>query len=231
MTGAPGRNATSDGADEVTLSRKGAKSRTRSRNLRSTGTKARTRVSRIREPRAELEEKLKARARELENKLDTSNRELNEARQHLAEALEQHTATFEVLQVISSSHGELEPVFQAMLANATRICGAKFGLLYRIEGDSARIISKLGIPQAFAEYLKRGPHRPPLNRVSPLTPIGRVIQSRQLVHLADYRTDQSYLDRDPITVAAIELGGLRTLLVVPMIKNYALMGAIIIFRQ
>jgi two-component system, NtrC family, sensor kinase len=231
LTGAPGRNGTSDGADEVTLSRKGAKSRTRSRNLRSTGTKARTRVSRIREPRAELEEKLKARARELENKLDTSNRELNEARQHLAEALEQHTATSEVLQVISSSPGELEPVFQAMLANATRICGAKFGLLYRIEGDSARIISKLGIPQAFAEYLKRGPHRPPLNRVSPLTPIGRVIQSRQLVHLADYRTDQSYLDRDPITVAAIELGGIRTLLVVPMIKNDALMGAIIIFRQ
>jgi two-component system, NtrC family, sensor kinase len=215
----------------VTLSRKGAKSRTRSRNLGSTGTKARTRVSRIREPRAELEEKLKARARELESKLDTSNRELNEARQYLAEALEQHTATSEVLQVISSSPGELEPVFQAMLANATRICGAKFGLLYRIEGGSARIISKLGIPQAFAEYLKPGPHRPPLNRVSPLTPIGRVIQSRQLVHLADYRTDQSYLDRDPITVAAIELGGIRTLLVVPMIKNDALMGAIIIFRQ
>jgi len=178
-----------------------------------------------------LEEKLKARARELESKLDTSNRELNEARQYLAEALEQHTATSEVLQVISSSPGELEPVFQAMLANATRICGAKFGLLYRIEGGSARIISKLGIPQAFAEYLKPGPHRPPLSRVSPLTPIGRVIQSRQLVHLADYRTDQSYLDRDPITVAAIELGGIRTLLVVPMIKNDALMGAIIIFRQ
>jgi len=213
------------------LSRKGAKSRTRSRNLGSTGTKARTRVRRIREPRAELEEKLKARARELESKLDTSNRELNEARQYLAEALEQHTATSEVLQVISSSPGELEPVFQAMLANATRICGAKFGLLYRIEGGSARIISKLGIPQAFAEYLKPGPHRPPLSRVSPLTPIGRVIQSRQLVHLADYRTDQSYLDRDPITVAAIELGGIRTLLVVPMIKNDALMGAIIIFRQ
>src|SRR5258705_4657405 len=215
-------------AARVTLSRKGAKSRTGGRKLRSTGTKAN---NRIREPRAELEEKLKARARELENKLDTSNRELNEARQHLAEAVEQHTATSEVLQVISSSPGELEPVFQAMLANATRICGAKFGLLYRIEGDSARIISKLGIPQAFAEYLKRGPHRPPLNRVNPLTPIGRVIQSHQLVHLADYRTDQNYLDRDPITVAAIELGGILTLLVVPMIKNDALIGAIIIFRQ
>jgi len=163
-----------------------------------------------------------------------NTRLLNELRQRtgdLSELLEQQTAASQVLQVISSSTGELEPVFQAILASATRTCDAKFGLLYRIENGAARIISKLGIPQAFAEYLKRGPHRPPLNRVSPLTPIGRVIQSRQLVHLADYCTDQSYLDRDPITVAAIELGGIRTLLVVPMIKNDALMGAIIIFRQ
>jgi len=163
-----------------------------------------------------------------------NTRLLNELRQRtddLSELLEQQTAASQVLQVISSSTGELEPVFQAILASATRTCDAKFGLLYRIENGAARIISKLGIPPAFAEYLKRGPHRPPLNRVSPLTPIGRVIQSRQLVHLADYRTDQSYLDRDPATVAAIELGDIRTLLVVPMIKNDALMGAIVIFRQ
>ena len=149
----------------------------------------------------------------------------------LTEALEQQTATSEVLRVISSSPGELEPVFQAMLASATQTCEAKFGLLYRIQGDSARIISRLGIPPALAEYLKRGPHRPPLNRLNPLTPIGRVAQSRQLVQIADLRTDQSYLDRDPLVVAAIELGGIRTLLVVPMIKNDALMGAILIFRQ
>ena len=149
----------------------------------------------------------------------------------LTEALEQQTATSEVLRVISSSPGELKPVFQAMLASATQTCEAKFGLLYRIQGDSARIISRLGIPPALAEYLKRGPHRPPLNRLNPLTPIGRVAQSRQLVQIADLRTDQSYLDRDPMVVAAIELGGIRTLLVVPMIKNDALMGAILIFRQ
>jgi len=163
-----------------------------------------------------------------------NTRLLNELRQRtddLSELLEQQTATSQVLQVISSSTGELEPVFQAILASATRTCDAKFGLLYRIENGAARIISKLGIPPAFAEYLKRGPHRPPLNRVSPLTPVGRVIQSRQLVHLADYRTDQSYLHRDPITVATIELGSIRTLLVVPMIKNDALMGVIVIFRQ
>ena len=167
----------------------------------------------------------------LQEQLDQRTRERDEARKHLTEALAQQTATAEVLRVISSSPGDLEPVFQAMLASATQTCEAKFGILYRIEGDSARIISTLGIPPALAEYLKRGPHRPPLNRLNPLTPMGRVSQSRQLVHVPDYRTDQSYLNRDPLTVAAVELGGIRTLLVVPMIKNDALMGAIVIFRQ
>jgi signal transduction histidine kinase len=163
-----------------------------------------------------------------------NTRLLNELRQRtddLSESLEQQTAASQVLQVISSSTGELEPVFQAILASATRSCDAKFGLLYRIENGAARIISRLGIPPALAEYLKRGPHRPPLNRLDPLTAVGRVVQSRQTVHIADYRTDQSYLDRDPLTVAGVELGGIRTLLVVPMIKNDALMGAIAIYRQ
>src|SRR3954467_15682351 len=90
-----------------------------------------------------------------------NTRLLNELRQRtgdLSELLEQQTAASQVLQVISSSTGELEPVFQAILASATRTCDAKFGLLYRIENGAARIISKLGIPPAFAEYLKRGPH-------------------------------------------------------------------------
>jgi signal transduction histidine kinase len=163
-----------------------------------------------------------------------NTRLLNELRQRtddLSESLEQQTAASQVLQVISSSTGELEPVFQAILASATRTCDAKFGLLYRIENGAARIISRLGIPPALAEYLKRGPHRPPLNRLDPLTAVGRVVQSRQTVHIADYRTDQSYLDRDPLTVAGVKLGGIRTLLVVPMIKNDALMGAIAIYRQ
>ena len=196
------------------MSRKGAKSRTSGRKLRSTGTKASTPVGRTRKSRADLEQ------------------QLEKYRRDLTESLEQQTATSEVLRVISSSPGELEPVFQAMLASATQTCEAKFGLLYRIQGDSARIISRLGIPPALTEYLKRGPHRPPLNRrLNPLTPIGRVAQSRQSVQIADLRTDQSYLDRDPLIVAAIELAGIRTLLVVPMIKNDALMGAVAIFRQ
>jgi signal transduction histidine kinase len=149
----------------------------------------------------------------------------------LNEALERQTATSEVLRAISSSPGELEPVFHAVLANATRICEAKFGLLYRIKDGAARIIFKLGFPPALEEYLLRGPHRPPLNRPGPLTVIGRVVQSRKIVHIADYRADQSYLDRDPLTVAGIELGGIRTLLIVPMLKDDALVGAIGIYRQ
>jgi GAF domain-containing protein len=162
-----------------------------------------------------------------------NTRLLNELRQRtddLSEALEQQTATSEVLSVISSSPGELQPVFDAMLANATRLCEAKFGFLYRIEDGNPRIISKLGTPPALAEYLQRGPHRPPLNRPGPLTAISRVVQSRQTVHIVDYRLDPSYLDRDPLTVAAVELGGVRTLLVVPMLKDDELMGAIAIYR-
>src|SRR5262245_52424617 len=157
--------------------------------------------------------------------------ELRERTDDLSESLEQQTATSEVLQVISSSPGALEPVFQAMLENATRICDAKFGFMWRIEGGSARIISKLGIPQAMAEYLQPGPHRPALNKLDPLTAISRVIQSRQTLHITDYRADPSYIARDPLTVAAIELGGARTLLGVPMLKDRELIGAIGIYRQ
>src|SRR5215471_4261027 len=115
---------TSDCADEVTLSLKGAKSPTRGRKLRSTGTKARPRVDRMRKPRADLEQQL-----------EKYRHELVEAREHLAEALEQQTATSEVLRVISRSPGEVAPVFDAMLDNATRICEDNFGGLYVRDGD------------------------------------------------------------------------------------------------
>jgi hypothetical protein len=118
-----------------------------------------------------------------------------------------------------------------MLANAVRICQAKCGSLYQIVDGVPRIISKIGMPAALAEYIKRGPHRPPLNRPGPLTAISRVVQSRQTVHIADYRVDPSYLDRDPLTVAAVELGGVRTLVAVPMLKEDELIGAIVIYRQ
>jgi len=146
----------------------------------------------------------------------------------LSESLEQQTATSEVLRVISSSPGELEPVFQAMLENATRICEANFGGMFRLENGAVEIVAKLGLPPPpqFLEYLQSKAHRP-----GPLHPFSRLIQRRRTVHIADYSTDQAYLDRDPLAIAGVELGGIRTLLVVPMLKDDGLIGFIGIFRQ
>src|SRR5262249_21630379 len=94
-----------------------------------------------------------------------NTRLLNELR----ESLEQQTATSEVLQVISNSPGELEPVFRALLTNAVQICDARFGLLYRIEDGVPRIIWRLGLPAALEQYLQPGPHRPSLSRAGPTT--------------------------------------------------------------
>ena len=122
----PTKKGTSDRADEVTLARKGAKSRKRITGLRSKTTKARTHIDRLRAANADLKKKL-------------------------AEALEQQTATSEVLRVISSSPGELQPVFETMLKNATRICEAKFGTLNVCEGDVFRIVAMHGVPPAVAK--------------------------------------------------------------------------------
>jgi GAF domain-containing protein len=155
---------------------------------------------------------------------------LNELRQRtsdLSEALEQQTATSEVLGVISSSSGDLEAVFNAILENATRICSAKFGVLWRrFDDGTAQIFSSLGVPSAFAEYLQSGPHRP-----GPFSPINRVASTRQRLHIADFRADQAYLNHDPLAVAGVELGGQRTLVVVPMLKEDKLVGMIAIYRQ
>src|SRR5207248_8124942 len=127
----------------------------------------------------------------------------------LRESLAQQTATAEVLKVISTSTGELEPVFQAMLENATRICGAHFGSLWRFDDGAARLVSNFNHPPAFAKFLHQGPHRP-----GPHNPITRVIKTSDVLHIADYRVDQAYLGRDPLAVAGVELGGIRSLLVV-----------------
>jgi signal transduction histidine kinase/putative methionine-R-sulfoxide reductase with GAF domain len=154
---------------------------------------------------------------------------LNELRQRtndLSESLEQQTATSEVLQVISSSPGELDSVFQAMLKNATRICGAKFGILWRIEDGAARPSASLGLPQAFSEFMQGGPYTP-----SEHAPLTRVARTKQVAHVHDFRVERAYTERDPLAVASVELAGVRTLLVVPMLKEIELIGAFAIFRQ
>jgi len=144
----------------------------------------------------------------------------------LSEALEQQTATSEVLGVISSSSGELELVFETMLANAVRICEAKFGNLYLRDGDAFRIAAAHNTPSALIESRRSLPLRGDSK-----TPSGRVARTKQVVHIADMAAEEAYLSRDPEAVAAVELGGIRTLLVVPMLKEQELIGTINVFRQ
>ena len=145
----------------------------------------------------------------------------------LRESLQQQTATADVLKVISASPGELEPVFQAMLTNATRLCEAKFGHLYRWDGDALRLVAMLNTPPALAEARAKSPLRP-----TPNEPIGRMIATREVVHVVDATAEPAYFElRDPAIVSAIELGGIRTILAVPMQKDNELMGALTIYRQ
>jgi signal transduction histidine kinase len=144
----------------------------------------------------------------------------------LSESLQQQTATSDVLKVISSSPGELEPVFQAMLQNATRICEAKIGILFRYENGAYTAVATLGVTPAYSEYLHRGQIRP-----GPTTGLGRVASSRQTIHIVDTHMEQAYADREPFRVATAELGGARSLLNVPMLKEGKLIGAIGVYRQ
>ncbi len=192
----------------MTLSRRGPKSGT-DVGLRSTGSKARTDHGRGRKPHPDLE-----------RQLEKYRRELAEAREQLAEALEQQTATSEVLGVISSSPGELEPVFQAMLANAVRICEAKFGVLHRYENGLFYPIATQDIPPALAEFQRQRGAIAPLPGAS----LDRLMRTKAVVHFADELAEQ-------VPGAAARLGGARSLVGVPMLKEDELVGAFIIYRQ
>jgi GAF domain-containing protein len=153
--------------------------------------------------------------------------ELALARRELAEALERQAATDEVLRVISSSPGELEAVFQAILTNAVRICGANFGDLYLREADGFRMAASHNAPPAYVEARTREPVlRPP-----PDTPLGRIAATKQLVQIADIKTIPSYIEGHPFVRAAVDLAGYRTVLAVPMLKDDQLIGTVAILRQ
>ena len=159
-----------------------------------------------------------ASAADLQEKLGLRTRELDDA-------LEQQTATSEVLKVISSSLGDLQSVFQAILKNATRICEAKFGILYRCEGDALRTVATHDAPQSFVEERQRNP----LVRPNPDTTLGRALATKQPVQIADIQTELN--DSDARAAQLSKLAGARTVLAVPMAKESDLLGAILIYRQ
>ena len=145
-----------------------------------------------------------------------NTRLLNELRQ----SLEQQTATAEVLSVISSSPGDLELVFQAMLDNATRVCDAKFGTLIRFDGENCHVAAQVGTPPEYAEYNRqRGPYKPTRGGL-----LDSVIRTKRESHTADATADV-------VPAASARLGGARTRLVVPMLNEDMLIGAINIYRQ
>ena len=153
-----------------------------------------------------------------------NTRLLNELR----ESLEQQTATADVLRVISSSPGELEPVFQAMLANATKLCQASYGAMWLWEGGGLRAAAMHGaLPAAYLEQWRAGT----AFRPGPDTPGIRAITTRQPVQVDDFREDPSYLRGDPLPVSAVEVAGIRTMVTVPMFKDDEPVGIIAIYRQ
>ena len=152
--------------------------------------------------------------------------EIAPLKRELKEAREQQAATSEVLRVISTSRGALEPVFQIMLESAARICEAPFGSLCLREGDGYRTVAMLNAEQPFAEFLRGEPWRP-----SPHVTLGRAIATKRAAQTADITTERPYIERDPVAVAAVELGGYRTVLAVPMLKESEIVGAIMFVRQ
>ena len=184
------------------MSRKGAKSQVSVRGLRSTRTRPRKRA-----PRADLEQQLEAYRREL------------------AEAREQQAATSEVLRMISSSPGELMPVFQSILANATHLCEAQIGNLQLCEANALRIVAVHNSPPEWTEYRRQNP----LLQPGPSTGLGHVMRTKQTVHIEDIMADPTH-GNDPLRAAFAKIVGARTFLAVPMLKNDALVGIICIYR-
>ena len=161
------------------------------------------------------------------NELRQRTTDLTERTDDLTEALEQQTATSEVLQVISSSPGDLQPVFATMLEKAVRLCDATFGNIYRWDGELSNLVASHNTPAALVEARRR-------LRIHfvPKDLVGQAIANKKAVHIADLAEHQDYIERSsPGAVAAVELGGVRTHVVVPMLKDDELIGTFHLSRQ
>ena len=164
-------------------------------------------TSQLRESYANLEQKVEARTSEL------------------SEALEQQTATSEILRVISGSPNDLAPVFDAILESGMRLCDAHLGILFLYDGEAYQLVAQRGATHAFAEVMQK-PRRP-----GPHTGLGRILVEKGPVQIDDLKEDIAYHERDPLRVQTVELGGMRTWLGVPMLKEGAVVGAFVIYRR
>ena len=155
---------------------------------------------------------------------------LNDLRQRtddLSESLEQQTATSDVLKVISSSTGDMEPVFETLLANALRICEAKFGHILLYDGDSFQGTHLHDVPPAYRSFWEQhGRIRP-----NPNNALGQLSRTKQVIHIPDLMDGVAYREREPLRVITVEQAGARSFLGVPMLKEDKLVGAIVIYRQ
>ena len=150
--------------------------------------------------------------------------ELQARTRELSESLEQQMATSEVLEVISVSAGDLDPVLQKMLENATRICGANFGTMGLFDGDTYHNVALYNVPPAFADTPRRfRPH--------PKSGLATAVRNRQAFQIEDLRTQAPYLEGDPAVVAMTDRAGARTIVNVPMLRENEPIGAITIYRQ
>ena len=151
--------------------------------------------------------------------------QLAEREAELAEAREQQTATAEVLQVINSSPGQLAPVFDAMLEQATRLCAADFGIFWKYDGECFHAAGLRGVPRAFAEYA-RAPQRP-----HPENALGRLLRGERLIVSTDVAAEEVYRAGEPLRRALVDLGGARSAVRVPLFKDDSLLGVFTIYRQ
>src|SRR5215831_9228497 len=158
-------------------------------------------------------------SRKLGREIETLTRDLNAV-------TEQQRATTEVLKLISSSFGDPQPVFASILASAVRLCDADNGIIRRWDGDALHLVATHNIPQAFIELREQSPYRP-----LQYSPSGRMLATGRLVHIADLAADQAYIERNPPAVAAVEIGGIRTMLAVPLLKDSELIGSFVVGRK
>jgi GAF domain-containing protein len=186
-------------------------------------------VDLLKDETAGLKRDLRERSAELARALEqqtASSEENTRLRAELAKAAEFHAATGKVLRIVASSPDDLQSVFDAMLEKATELCQATYGFLVLYDGYAYRMAAGRNLPPALADALRAGPHRP-----GPNTALGRVARTKAHVHMDDVRKDIAYIERDPRRVAAVESGGARTQLAVPLLKKGELIGAFIIYRQ